>query len=97
MSGILIYTSSSDAEGTLGGLSRLAETERMQQILEIAEEISRICSNDPLCEEGIFSSDNENNGSVCHSCLLVPETSCEFNNEYLSRGLLKDFWSGLKN
>ncbi len=97
MSGILIYTSSSDAEGTLGGLSRLAETERMHHILEIAEEISRICSNDPLCEEGIFSSDNENNGSVCHSCLLVPETSCEFNNEYLSRGLLKNFWSGLKN
>ncbi len=97
MSGILIYTSSSDAEGTLGGLSRLAETKRMDEILKIAEQISSICSNDPLCEEGIFSLDNDNNGSVCHSCLLVPETSCEFNNEYLSRGLLKNFWSELKN
>ena len=97
MSGILIYTSSSDAEGTLGGLSRLAETKRIEHILEIAEKISQMCSNDPLCEEGVFSLDNGNNGSVCHSCLLVPETSCEFNNEYLSRGLLKDFWSGLRD
>ena len=64
-------------------------------ILEIAEKISQM-PNDPH-EEGVFSLDNDNTGSVCHSCLLVPETSCEFNNEYLSRGLLKDFWSGLKD
>ena len=64
MSGILIYTSSSDAEGTLGGLSRLAETKRMEKILIEAEKISKICSNDPLCEEGLFSLDNERNGSA---------------------------------
>lgn len=96
MSGILIYTSSSDAEGTLGGLSRLAETKRMEKILIEAEKISKICSNDPLCEEGLFSLDNEKNGSVCHSCFLVPETSCDEKNEFLSRGLLADFWEKLK-
>lgn len=96
MSGILIYTSSSDAEGTLGGLSRLAETKRMEKILIEAEKISKICSNDPLCEEGLFSLDNERNGSVCHSCFLVPETSCDERNEFLSRGLLANFWEKLK-
>ena len=95
MSGILIYTSSSDAEGTLGGLSRLAETKRMEKILIEAEKISKICSNDPLCEEGLFSLDNERNGSVCHSC-FGSETSCDERNEFLSRGLLANFWEKLK-
>ena len=26
--------------------------------------------------------------AACHSCLLLPETSCEFHNRYLDRALL---------
>tara|TARA_B100000427_G_scaffold327875_1_gene339637 strand:- start:3734 stop:5497 length:1764 start_codon:yes stop_codon:yes gene_type:complete len=96
MSGILIYTSSSDSEGTLGGLSRLAEPDRISEILKEAEKISLTCSSDPLCGEGLYTEGNENNGSVCHSCLIVPETSCDFQNEFLSRGVTKTFWDNIK-
>ena len=96
MAGILFYTSSSDCEGTLGGLSRLAEQKRINEIFDEAEKITRICSNDPLCHEGLYSEQNENNGSICHSCLILPETSCDFQNEFLDRSLIEDFWEELK-
>ena len=34
--------------------------------------------------QGPYSS----NLSACHNCCLVPETSCEFFNRYLDRGLV---------
>ena len=87
--GILIYTSSSDSEGTLGGLSRLAQPERFEIILEILLQKINYCSNDPICGHGLLSSANQNNGSACHACTLLPETSCEYFNEMLCRNILK--------
>jgi hypothetical protein len=47
--GILIYTATAGAQGTLGGLVGTAP--RFAQILEGALERSRICSNDPICAD----------------------------------------------
>ena len=92
MSGILIFTSSSDSEGTLGGLSRLAYPKRLSQILEMSSFTASRCSNDPLCSHGALSKDSSKNGSVCHSCMLIPETSCEDFNSNLSRVMIGKFF-----
>ena len=49
MSGVLIYTSSSDSEGTLGGLSRQANTKRFKNIFFNAIKSKHNCSQDPHC------------------------------------------------
>ena len=92
MSGILIFTSSSDSEGTLGGLSRLAYPKRFTQILEMSSYTASRCSNDPLCSHGALSKDSSKNGSVCHSCMLLPETSCEDFNSNISRVMVGKFF-----
>lgn len=88
MSGILIYTSSSDSEGTLGGLARQAEPDLFANILRGALEAVSWCSSDPLCINGITSTSESYNWAACHSCLLVPETSCELFNRFLDRTTL---------
>ena len=92
MSGILIFTSSSDSEGTLGGLSRLAYPKRLSQIFEMSAFTASRCSNDPLCSHGALSKDSSKNGSVCHSCILLPETSCEDFNSNISRVMVGKFF-----
>ena len=47
--GILLYTASPDAEGTLGGLVETAD--RMDQYLRKAVELGQLCSNDPVCAQ----------------------------------------------
>ena len=86
--GLLIYTSSSDADGTLGGLAAMAEPENFVTLLQSACESGRWCSNDPLCINR--STDTSLTGSLasCHSCALLPETSCCAFNRFLDRGLL---------
>lgn len=88
MAGILIYTSANDAEGTLGSLSEKASTSTFEHILEGAIENQRICSNDPICIDGISSLSESYNPSACHSCLVLPETSCIFFNRFLDRRIL---------
>ena len=88
MCGILIYTSSSDSEGTLGGLARQAEPDMFATILRGALEAVNWCSSDPLCINGITSTSESYNWAACHSCLLVPETSCELFNRFLDRTTL---------
>lgn len=88
MAGILIYTSSSDSEGTLGGLARQAEPELFEKILIGAIASISWCSSDPLCINGIISTSESYNGAACHSCVLVPETSCERFNRFLDRATL---------
>jgi hypothetical protein len=85
--GILIYTSTAGGQGTLGGLSSMAE--RAAELLARATKRLALCSNDPICAEN--SDGNEDyplQGPACHACLLVPETSCESRNTRLDRGLL---------
>jgi hypothetical protein len=89
MSGFLVYTASGDSEGTLGGLVAQGLPGRLELIMHDALARSSWCSNDPVCTEspdgGAFSS----NLAACHSCVLLPETSCEEGNRLLDRALLQ--------
>ena len=89
MAGILIYTAAPDSEGTLGGLVAMAETATFDRILAEALHRSMFCSSDPLCAEHEPSDDDgTQHGAACHSCLFIPETSCERNNRILERATL---------
>ncbi len=88
MAGILIYAADASADGTLGGLLSMGSPSRFRDILIGALEDSLICSNDPLCIETQGQGPSSLNMSACHSCLLVPETSCEESNCFLDRALL---------
>lgn len=86
--GLLIYTGSSDAEGTLGGLVGVGKN--ISDVIRRALIGAELCSNDPVC-----SNDKPNPeiqrfllGSACHGCLLVAETSCEWCNSFLDRELV---------
>ncbi|MCC7178932.1 MAG: DUF1998 domain-containing protein [Acidobacteria bacterium] len=87
--GILLYTSSPDAEGTLGGLVESAD--RMDVYLERALALGELCSNDPVCAQHRADSPEEDRyllGAACHGCVLLPESSCERRNDYLDRALV---------
>ena len=87
--GLLIYTGSPDAEGTLGGLVQQAR--RIDEHLTRALEAGGLCSNDPTCAEhapGDSMSDRFLHGAACHGCALVAETSCEMRNDHLDRALV---------
>jgi hypothetical protein len=86
--GLLIYTSSGDAQGTLGGLVRLGEARYFSRLLLGAVEDADRCSNNPVCAESRGQGMNSLNLAACHACSLVSETSCERSNIYLDRKLL---------
>lgn len=86
--GILIYTGSSDSEGTLGGLIQAARN--ISDITRRALISAELCSNDPVCANEKPNPDIQREllGSACHGCLLTAETSCEWGNSYLERRLV---------
>jgi hypothetical protein len=87
--GILLYTSGSGSEGTLGGLVSLAD--RIDGLVADALERGRLCSNDPFCSMHHPESDLEkrySHGAACHGCLLIAETSCEQRNQFLDRAFV---------
>ena len=86
--GILIYTSSSDAQGTLGGLVQAARD--LRRHLARACQMGTLCSNDPVCSSHTpgKGSVEQLAGSACHGCLYIAETSCEQMNRYLDRSLV---------
>jgi hypothetical protein len=87
--GILLYTGSPDAEGTLGGLVEAGR--RVGHHLRAALELGRLCSNDPVCAQHDPANPHERrflHGAACHGCLLVAETSCEQHNDFLDRALV---------
>jgi hypothetical protein len=88
MAGLLVFTSSPDADGTLGGLSRQGETRNIVRVFEDCLMAMTWCSSDPLCIEGVHSMSEPANGAACHACMLAAETSCEEFNGFLDRGLL---------
>jgi hypothetical protein len=88
MAGVMIYTASADADGTLGGLSRQAHGARMLDLVGSAIKAMAWCSSDPLCIDGMMATSEALNPAACHSCLLAPETSCEEYNRLLDRALL---------
>ncbi|MEU8524551.1 DUF1998 domain-containing protein [Streptomyces sp. NPDC048629] len=85
--GILIYTAVPDAEGTLGGLVSLAESERFVRIVQRALRDAERCSSDPLCADRLPRPPHEDflHGAACHVCLFVSETTCERGNRFLDR------------
>ena len=87
--GILLYTGSSDAEGTLGGLVEVGR--RIADTIRTALDLGALCSNDPVCAQHAPESPHERRfllGAACHGCLLVAETSCEQQNDLLDRALV---------
>ena len=82
--GILIYTSGPSSDGTLGGLAGQANQKRINLLISNALKSRNFCSNDPVCSEHT-SLPSEPNGSARHTCLILPETSCEFRNHLLDR------------
>jgi MrfA Zn-binding domain len=86
--GILIYTAAGDAQGTLGGLVRLAAPDKLIPMLVAALDEADVCSNDPVCIESDRQGSSSLNLSACHGCCLVSETSCESGNRLLDRQLV---------
>lgn len=86
--GILIYTAAGDAQGTLGGLVRLGEPDKLIPLLVSALDDADFCSNDPVCIESDRQGASQLNLSACHGCALVSETSCETGNRLLDRQLI---------
>jgi hypothetical protein len=88
MAGLLIFTSSPDADGTLGGLARQGAPTNIVRLFDDALTGMTWCSSDPLCIEGVHTRSEPANGAACHACLLAAETSCEEFNRFLDRALL---------
>jgi hypothetical protein len=87
--GVLLYTGTPDAEGTLGGLVQVGR--RLDHHLRTAVDMGRLCSNDPVCAQHHPDNRQEErftNGAACHGCLLIAEPSCERRNEFLDRALV---------
>lgn len=87
--GLLICTTSSDSEGTLGGLVALSEPDRFADIVTRALRRAARCSSDPVCAQRA-PADPEDflHGAACHCCSFASETSCEKANRFLDRRFL---------
>lgn len=88
MNGVLIYTASGDSEGTLGGLVRQGQPDRLIRCFRSALNKAIWCSGDPVCIESPGQGTNNSNLAACHGCSLLPETCCEQGNMLLDRALL---------
>ncbi len=87
--GLLLYTGSPDAEGTLGGLVQQAR--HFEDHLAYALRVGELCSNDPICAQhgaGTALEEGHLHGAACHACTLIAETTCEMRNDYLDRALV---------
>jgi hypothetical protein len=88
MEGLLIYTASGDSEGTMGGLVRQGGPSRLENTTIRALRTAAWCSSDPICVESLGQGPDSCNLAACHSCALLPETSCEEGNRLLDRALV---------
>ena len=88
MAGLLIYTATADADGTLGGLQRQGRASRIEGIVVRAIRSLEWCSSDPLCITDAMGAISSYSHSACHACVLSPETSCESFNSFLDRAYL---------
>ena len=88
MAGLLLYTASSDSEGSLGGLVDLGSPNRFPDLMQSALRSATRCSSDPLCADHQPEAHATINGAACHACILASETSCESFNRFLDRNML---------
>ncbi len=90
MNGFLI-SAYDGTDGYLGGLAKLCNNlDRLQQIIDSSLQRAKDCSLDPICYENEGQGVAQLNLAACHSCTLVPDTSCEMNNLFLDRQLVLD-------
>jgi len=84
--GLLICTTASDSDGTLGGLVSLSEPESLADIVNDSLRDMTRCSSDPVCASRV-PQDPEDflHGAACHCCVMASETSCERANRFLDR------------
>jgi hypothetical protein len=89
--GLLICTTASDSDGTLGGLVQLSEPARLERVVSSALYRATRCSSDPICAMRT-PQDPEDflHGAACHCCVMASETSCERANRFLDRRFLVD-------
>ena len=87
--GMLLVTTASDSDGTLGGLVSLSEPATLQWIVRRALARLGRCSSDPVCARRI-PQDPEDflHGAACHCCVMASETSCERANRFLDRRMV---------
>ncbi len=90
MHAVLIYVSSGDSQGALGGLVNAANCVDLARILKTAIHKASWCSADPVCSLSEGQGSNNSNLAACHYCLLLPETSCECFNKFLDRNAMID-------
>ncbi len=88
MAGLLIYAAAGDQEGTLGGLVRQGEPERLKSTLIAMLARASWCSSDPICRESAGQGVAAMNLAACHACALIAETSCGYANALLDRALI---------
>lgn len=89
MAGILIYTAVADVAGSLGGLAESVSPDEIAITLVNALNRANWCSLDPVCSEHEGQGPGWLNKAACHSCSLLPETSCTYSNVLLDRTLIK--------
>jgi hypothetical protein len=86
MFGVLVYLSSSDSDGSLGGLISIAKnTDLLEKIILEMLQKAMWCSADPFCINSKNQGFESLNYAACHDCMLLPETSCEYRNILLDR------------
>lgn len=88
MYGVLIYTASGDSEGSLGGLVRQGERNRIEDTICDAVKNAVWCSADPVCIQSFGQGPESCDLAACHNCALLPETCCECGNRLLDRGVV---------
>lgn len=86
---ILLTTTASDSDGTLGGLVQLAQDVSISETISQSLLRASRCSSDPICGRRV-PRDPEDflHGASCHVCSMVSETSCENGNRFLDRKML---------
>lgn len=89
MSGVLLYTTSSDSDGSLGGLVAQGKTDKIEVIFRRMLDKMEWCSTDPLCIESELHGYKNANFAACHACTLLPETCCELRNMLLDRASIR--------
>jgi hypothetical protein len=87
--GLLIYTGTPSADGTLGGL--VDQCAQLSSFVAGALKRLTLCSSDPICsahEPEDQLTKRYLHGAACHSCALISETSCSARNLWLDRAFV---------
>lgn len=87
--GLLILTTASDSDGTLGGLVRLSQPDLLSNAFGNMLRKAARCSSDPVCANRTPRQPEDFlHGAACHCCCMASETSCERANRFLDRRFL---------